>query len=392
MVAAGSEYPGVQHGRSLPCSSVRTGRPPFLFVVTLAEVGGAQSYVRDLLPAVAEEFDVSVAAHGDGPLRAACREHGVPFIPLRHVRRAVSPRDAVGLIELAALFRRLRPAIVHLNSSKAGILGRLAAPIARVPSRVFTVHGWAFKAGHGRASTVYRFADRLVEPLTTTVICVSETERAAGLAARTCVPERTEVILNAVDPGPPPARERPAGEGPVELVSVGRLAEPKDFATLVEAFAELDPGAARLRILGDGPGREGLQRQIDDLGVAGSVELVGEVDDVPERLRRADVFVLSSRSEGMPMSVLEAMAAGLPVVSSDVGGVHEAVADGETGLLVPPASARELGIALRRLVEDRPLRERLGAAGRRRVEERFALPAWRERHLALYRRLLASAS
>src|SRR5665213_3043365 len=122
-------------------------RPRLLYVVTLAEVGGAQSYVRDLLAATRDTFDVSVAAHGDGPLRTAAGELGVPFIPLCHVRRELSLlQDPLALLELTALFRRVRPDIVHLNSSKAGVLGRLAAAIARTPARVFTAHGWAFKA------------------------------------------------------------------------------------------------------------------------------------------------------------------------------------------------------------------------------------------------------
>ncbi len=363
-------------------------RPRLLFVITLAEVGGAQSYVRDLLPAVREEFDVTVASHGEGPLRDAAVSLGIPFVPLRHVRRDLSPyRDTRGLLELVSLCRRVRPDIVHLNSSKAGILGRIAAALARVPVRIFTAHGWAFKGGHGWASAMYLWADRLVEPLTTTTICVSDTELRAGLAARTCRSARTVVILNAVDVGPPPRDGRPARE-PVEVVSVGRLAEPKDFATLVEAVGRVRPGSVRLQIIGDGPHRAALEGQIARLDLADAVELVGEIDDVPARLRDADVFVLASRSEGMPISVLEAMAAGLPVVASDVGGIHEAVEDGITGILVPPGSVAELGAALDRLAADASLRERLGRAGRERAEERFGLAMWREEHVALYRRLL----
>ncbi len=365
--------------------------PRLLYVVTLAEVGGAQTYVAELLPAAREEYDVAVAAHGEGPLRRAAAEAGVTFVPLEQVRRPVAPvRDLRGLLELYRLFRRLRPDVVHLNSSKAGILGRLAARLARVPVCVFTAHGWAFKAGHGRAARAYLWADRLVEPLSSTVVCVSETELRAGLEARTCRAGRSVVIPNAVEPGGPVERA-PAEGRPVEIVSVGRLAEPKDFATLVAAFASLPSGSARLIVLGDGPLRGRLAAQIGQLGLGGSVELAGEVDDVRPRLERADVFALSSRSEGMPLSVLEAMAAGLPVVASDVGGVHEVVADGATGRLVPPGDAAALGAALAGLVADAGERKRLGAAGRERVLERFALPPWRERHLELYRRLLAGA-
>jgi glycosyltransferase involved in cell wall biosynthesis len=352
-------------------------RPRVLLLVTLAETGGAQTYVAALAEALAREYDVVVAAHGDG-------FHDVPhFVPLRHLRRALDPlHDALALVELYRLFRHERPLVVHANSSKAGVLGRLAAVAARVPVRLFTVHGWAFKAHRGLVAKAYLWADRLMSPLTTTTICVAEGERAAGLRARTCRADRTVVIHNGVPLDVP--RRRPHA-GPAILLSVGRLRAPKDFLTLVRAVAALDPGSARLRIAGDGPDRPALEAEIERLGVGEHVELLGTRDDVPELLAGADVFVLSSDSEGLPMSVLEAMAAGLPVVASAVGGVPEAVRDGETGTLVPPRDSTALAEALRRLVADPALRERLGGEGRQRVDQEFSLERFTREHLELYR-------
>ena len=165
--------------------------PRILVLITLAEVGGAQTYVAQLLPALSERYDVVVAAHGPGPLREATRDAGARFVALRHVRRDLHPiQDLRGLAELVALLRRERPDLVHVNSSKAAALGRVAAVAARTRVRMFTVHGWAFKAYDGLGAALYRWADRLLAPLTTVTICVSETERAAGLAARTCRPTR----------------------------------------------------------------------------------------------------------------------------------------------------------------------------------------------------------
>jgi glycosyltransferase involved in cell wall biosynthesis len=365
-------------------------RPCLLYVVTLAEVGGAQSYVRDLLPAVREHYDVTLAAHGDGPLRSVAAELGIAFVPLRHVRRPLSViHDPLGVFELTRLFRRVRPDVVHLNSSKAGVLGRIAASAARVPVRVFTAHGWAFKATSGGAARLYAWADRAVCPLTTMIVCVSQTELEAGLAARVCVPGRAKVIPNAVDVSVVPTGPRAAAE-PVEIASVGRLAAPKDFSTLLSALALLPRGRVRLTVLGDGPLRPELERKVAELGLADDVVLTGEVADVRRYLDRADVFALSSTSEGMPISVLEAMAAGLPVVASAVGGLHEIVVDGATGFLVPASQPAALAEALGRLVEDAQLRARLGAAGRQRAEDEFSLERWRAAHLDLYASLLAS--
>ena len=197
--------------------------PRVLLLITLAETGGAQRYVASLLPTLTQEFEVVVAAHGDGFLVEASRSAGVRYVPLRHVRRPIDPlHDLLGLIELYRLFRRERPAAVHANSSKAGILGRLAAFAARVPVRLFTAHGWAFRAHGGLTAIVYLWADRLMSPLTSMTICVAESERRAGLRARTCRAGQTVVIHNGVELEQP-RRLSGAGRTPVTLVSVGRL-------------------------------------------------------------------------------------------------------------------------------------------------------------------------
>jgi glycosyltransferase involved in cell wall biosynthesis len=369
-------------------SAPRPRRPRILLLITLAEVGGAQTYVASLLPALVGRFDVIVAAHGAGPLRDAATASGARFVPLEQVRRPVGARDLAGLVELVRLLRRHRPDILHASSSKAGVLGRLAGFLAGVPIRIFTVHGWAFAAYAGLVGRVYRSADRLVRPLTTVTVCVSERERKLGLAARTCDADRTVVIRNAVDVagaprGPAASRERPL------IVAVGRLKAPKDFLTLVRALAKLVPDSFDAVIVGDGPDRTLLEDEIARLDLAGRVRLAGERRDVPELLAAADVFALSSSSEGMPVSVLEAMAAGLPVVASRVGGVPEQVVDGETGLLVDAGDVEDLAEALARLVGDGELRRRLGAAGRARAEAAFDLEPFRRAHLELYSRELA---
>jgi glycosyltransferase involved in cell wall biosynthesis len=364
-------------------------RPRLLYLITLAETGGAQAYVASLLPAVAAEYDVIVAAHGDGFLREAATQAGVRYVALEHLRRPLDPiRDARALVELVRLLRAERPLILHANSSKAGVLGRLAAVIARVPVRIFTAHGWAFAAHDGAAARGYMWADRIMSRVTTHTICVAESELRAGLRARTCNVARTVVIHNGVAVDGP---RRAAGtrRSPAEVLSIGRLRAPKDFTTLAQAVARLEPGIVRLRIVGDGPDRDALAATIARLGASRSIELLGERRDVAEVLAQSDAFVLSSRSEGLPMSVLEAMATAVPVVATAVGGIPELVRDGESGALVPAGDAAALAVALDRLARDAALRDRLGDAGRRRVEQEFSLDACRRAHLALYDRLAA---
>ena len=365
-----------------------SSRPRILLLVTLAETGGAQTYVGALTSGLVDRFDVTVAAYGAGPVRDAARAAGARFIPLRHVRRSVSPRDLIGLVELVRLMRRARPHIVHASSSKAGVLGRIAARLAGVPIRAYTVHGWAFSAyGGARSSWLYRVAERTVRPLTTVTICVSESEREAGIAAGVCNARTTVVIHTGIDPTSRPLAQ-PAAAGMPTIASVGRLQAPKDAISLLRALALLD-GEFRAALIGGGPDLPAAEAELRRLGLAEVVTLSGERDDVPTILASSHIFVLSSRSEALPVSILEAMAAGLPVVATRVGGVPELVVDGETGLLVPPVDPRALALALQRLVDDPELRARLGAAGRARVEQHFRLDSFLEAHLGLYRRALA---
>jgi glycosyltransferase involved in cell wall biosynthesis len=371
------------------CSATATRRPRLLILITLAEVGGAQSHVAALLPALTGSFDVVVAAHGPGPLRDAAHEAGARFVSLRHVRRALHPwHDALGLLEVVRLVRRFRPDIVHTHSSKAGILGRLGAALASAPLRLFTAHGWAFAAHDGLAARLYLWADRLAAPLTSIVVCVNERERTDGLRARTCRIDRTVVIHNAVDVRATP--QATLSGMPPRILSVGRFKAPKDPLTLVRALAQLDPGSFHATLVGDGPDRPAVAGAVRQARLDLTIDLVGERHDVPALLAGADAFVLSSLSEGLPISLLEAMAAGLPVVASAVGGVPEAVVDGESGLLVPPADPDALARALSTLLADANLRRCLGAAARERAVALFDLRRFRDAHLRLYRDLLDS--
>jgi glycosyltransferase involved in cell wall biosynthesis len=373
--------PPASRRRVTGISAVVAETPRLLILVTLAEIGGAQTFVATLLPAVTERYDVVVAAHGPGPLRAAAEAAGARFEPLDHLVRSVSPwHDPSALAELLSLCRHVRPHIVHANSSKAAVLGVLAARVARVPVRLYTVGGWPFRRSSGLRSRLYLSGDRLVGRLATRIVCVCEAERREALEARVCALERTTVIHNAVDVEA--AQKADPGHEVPTILSVGRLAEPKDFVTLARALARLEPRRFRAQIVGDGPDRERLEAEVTRLGLAGTVQLLGERHDVSTLSAQADVFVLSSRSEGLPLAVIEAMAAGLPIVASAVGGISELV--GPAGLTVPAGDPAALAVSLGRLVDDAQLRRAYGAAARQRALAMFDLPRFHRAYLDLY--------
>lgn len=353
-----------------------------LVVTRSDEPGGAQVYLRDLAAALSGRgWQVTVLAGGAGWLREELRALGIPSVALRRMARPLHPlRDAAALGELRAALRALRPDLVSLHSSKAGWLGRVAGWSLGVPT-VFTAHGWPFAAGvPGRA--LYLAAEWLASLLPARVLAVCEADRAL---ARRLLPlgDRLRCVPNGVPDRP--GRADPAVQPP-RMVMAGRFAPQKDHRTLLEACARLGPEPWTLDLPGDGPSREAAVGLAARLGLAGRVRLPGFRPD--PGFEDAQVAVLASRWEGLPLTVLEAMRAGLPVVASRVGGLAEAVVDGETGFLVPPGDPEALSVALARLLRDPDLRVRMGRAGRLRYEGHFGHARMVEQTLAVYREAL----
>jgi glycosyltransferase involved in cell wall biosynthesis len=234
------------------------------------------------------------------------------------------------------------------------------------------------------SGALFTVAERAAARWNQAVICVSDSERRLALAKRIGRPDQLYVVHNGVRDVPPEFRAAPSCE-PVRICSTARFEHPKDHATLLVALAALRNRAWSLDLIGDGPNEARMRRLAERLGVAGRVRFRGYQAEPEPVLAAAHLFVLATRSEAFPRSVLEAMRAGLPVVASDVGGVGEAVAHGNTGILVPPQDPQELAAAIDRLLTAPTLRSRLGGNGRAAFETRFRLEHTVEETLAVYR-------
>jgi glycosyltransferase involved in cell wall biosynthesis len=342
-----------------------------LYIITLPDLGGAQSHVLDLLRGFHVAADIHLATSAHGPLTEAAEALGVKVHIIPSLAHAIDPlSDLRSMQESLQLIRDLRPTIVHVHSSKAGLIGRVAARIAGLPV-VFTAHGWGFKPGVPfiRRCLVW-LSEAVVVPLAARIICVSDYDTQLARASLPGDPQRFVTIHNGLSPDTELAG---ADTDDITIIMTARFHEPKEQKLLLRAFALLDRPNARILFVGGGEELPVNEALADELGIAPRVQFLGDRKDVSALLAQSQIFVLLSRYEGFPISVLEAMRAGLPVIASAVGGIPEQVEHGVTGLLTPGGDAQAVASALQTLIDNAQLRREMGAAGRQKFLREFTV-------------------
>ena len=342
------------------------------------------------------------AGRDEGDLSSAARARGVEPVVIRQLGPTIHPmHDAMALGKLVRLFRQLRPDVVHTHTAKAGALGRVAARLAGVPAIVHTFHGHVLEGYFSPAAThCFLWIERALAHITDRIITVSPRLRQALLGMRIGRPEQVEVVPLGLDldrflrapKGQNDLRRTlriPAGTPLLGIV--GRLVPIKDHPTLFQALTLLPGGgqAPHLLIVGDGERREELQRLAHHLGLASRVHFLGWRDDLEAILGGLDVVICCSRNEGTPVALIEAMAAGVPVVSTDVGGVGDLLVHGETGWLVPPGDPAALAQGIQGLLGDPELCGRLAVAARPVALEKHHVKGLIHRMETLYADVLA---
>jgi sugar transferase (PEP-CTERM/EpsH1 system associated) len=373
-------------------------KPLIAHVLYRLDTGGMERILVSLINATADRYRHAVITLcGFGPLRAEIENTASACLSLD--KRP--GKDWRCYVRLWRALRRLKPDLVQTYN-----IGTLdLAPMVKLAGVRRLVH-----AEHGRDAADpngenprYRRMRRWMAPFIDRYVAVSEdlqhwlTER-AGIQAYKVAYIANGIDVAAFDVRHAASRSRRlladlAPPGSVLIGNVARLDKVKDQASLLAAFAlvraEAGDTPCRLIIAGEGGQRTALQQQIDRLDLQQNVRLLGDRDDVAALLAECDVFVLSSIAEGMPVTLMEAMAAGLPVVATDVGGVASVVDDGVTGTLTPPSDPRALANALKSYVTDEILRRRHGAAGRARASAHFSLRAMVGGYVSLYDALLS---
>jgi glycosyltransferase involved in cell wall biosynthesis len=309
----------------------------------------------------------------EGELHTEATERGVPPVVVKSLVRQISPaKDLVALIKLWRIFRRERPLVVHTHSSKAGIVGRLAAKLAGVPVVVHTVHGWPFHEAASRTATAfYVMLERMMAPFADRLIVVADHDLETGLQKGIGKRPKYRLVPNGIEMADLLRIDRQGTREPDTVGSVMRLSEQKDPMTLMRAaarVAERYPDV-RFKVAGDGPLRPELEEMSRELRLQDRFDFLGIRRDLDGVLGSFDVFVATSKWEGMPRAVVSAMAAGLPVIAAAVGGLAEVVQEGRTGYLFEAGDAEGLADRLIELLADQDVRARLGAAGREAVRE-----------------------
>jgi glycosyltransferase involved in cell wall biosynthesis len=380
-----------------------------LRVIARLNVGGPSLHVSYLTEGLATRgYRTTLAAgslsEGEGNMAFVAAGRGIDVEWIPDLQREISPsRDVAVIRQLAGIIRRERPHVLHTHTAKAGTAGRLAALVcgeARPPVVVHTFHGHMLKGEFDPVrERVYRRVERRLAGVTDALVTVSPEVRDELVEIGVAPATRFAVVRLGIE-----LSERVGGAKkgaalraelgiPGERFAigwVGRMTAVKQVGDVLRSVRKLrDRGCdAALVLVGDGPERDGLQRQARTLGLDEGVFFVGFQHDVGPWFHAFDTLLLPSRSEGTPVSAIESLAAGKPVVATRVGGVADVVHDGEDGFLVAFGDTDAATERLQLLADDPSLRRRMGRAGKERVRGRYRVPRLVEDVDRLYRSLL----
>ncbi|MBX4199266.1 glycosyltransferase family 4 protein [Candidatus Parcubacteria bacterium] len=359
-----------------------------LYGITKSNWGGAQKYVYDMaLASQAAGHDVAVMCGGDGPLVSKLAEAGVRTINIPGFSRDIDMLDdAKRLWFIIKTVKAEKPDVFHINSSKMGGAGIFSGRLLGVPKIIFTAHGWPFREPrHWLQNLIIEELSWITVLASHLTICVSEKDY-EDMARKPLTREKLVVIHNGIDVSHTNMRAgHKTGGDNVVVGTIAELHRNKGLDIGLRAFARAFKFTdAKLEIVGGGDERESLQRLSVELGIDSQVNLIGFRDNATALLSNFDIFILPSRKEGLPYTILEAGIAGLPVISTSVGGIPEIIKNGETGLLVPPEDPKALADALKKLSDNSSERERLGNNLHNFVKKNFSKEKMVEETLSLY--------
>jgi len=421
----------------------KTTRQKIIYVITKSNSGGAQRYVYDMVATMSASYAITVVLGGEGPLKDKLETIGVQVISLPLLSRDTDPaKDISVCIELYRIFRSLQPDIVHLNSSKIGAIGAIAAKLARVKVTIFTCHGWAFNENrpfyqkiiigiiywitiqlctktivvshalahqiewwpnvHKKIEIIWLGIDN--RTLTSHKVALSKIEHIiernysnTKTAEKNATPEKandravslrtsakTKKLISVI--------KSPTKKSVVHIASVGELHPIKGHIFALEAIKKVsEKHAVHYTIIGEGEYRHELEQKIKELELDGIVTLAGHIPNIALELKAFDIFLMPSLSEALAYVVLEAGLAELPVIASAVGGIPEIITDMNSGILVQPKKSDEIAYSIELLIENKKLRSKYGAELKQKITRFFTYKTMVQKTDALYQKLIAES-
>src|SRR3989339_594901 len=325
-----------------------------LFIITKSVWGGAQKYVFDMATSLPkDQFEPIVAGGGKGIMAEKIISAGLPYLEIKSFQRDISFwKEIVSFFEILKILFKTKPDIVHVSSSKAGGMAGMAilTYLAVKPPRggltaVFTVHGWAFLESRPKwQSFLIKLASKITCLFYDNIICVSRNDYNSAIENKIAPVRKMTVIHNGINPADYNFQERTEKEFTVG--AIGEATKNKGHKYLIEA-----------------------SKNFPDI----KLNIISNISNASKYLKNFDIFVLPSLKEGLPYVILEAGLAGLPVIASNVGGIPEIIENGKEGLLVPPANPEELAKAIKKLIDDKTLRENLAKNLHEKIQREFSL-------------------
>lgn len=370
-----------------------------LYIVTQSEQGGAQQHIAQLAQNIDKRlFEVHLAAGGNGWLFRFFEKEKSWY--LKNLVRPINPiKDIGAFLELYFLIKKLKPDVVHLHSSKAGIIGALAAKLGGVKKVIYTVHGFVFLEPMPTTQTkFYIWAEKISARLKDAIICVSDYDRRIGIEYKIAPKEKFITIYNGIDLERTRFLSKEKAREKIQILAgkeskafdslligtIANLYHTKGIEYLIRAAKIVNKNSpdALFVVIGEGRERKKLEVEIQKNQLK-NFFLLGALENASQYLAAFDIYVCSSVKEGFPYTLLEAMAAGLPIVSTNIGGIPEMLSDGY-GLMVEAKSEKNIAQAIQELINNPSRAILLGNNAAQRVAENFSMRQFLKKTLALY--------
>ncbi|PMD98441.1 glycosyltransferase family 1 protein [Siphonobacter sp. BAB-5405] len=357
------------------------------FITLGHELYGAQKYVLELCIYLVEQgHEVTLVVGTIGQLTELAEKVGVKVILLKHLIRSIDPlKDSLTIVNFVKLLKKIQPDIVVSHSSKAGIISRLACFYLKIPN-IFTAHGWSFAEGmSGKSLKIYLAIEKIMAKLSDQIVTVSNANKEIAIKYKVITSDKINVIYCGVKPiNRTVPYYLPDSSAPFILTMSARFSIQKDHTTLIKALAKLKHENWFLNLLGDGELLNSAREMAINYGIIDRIHFAGKVSDVNSYLQESHIFLLITNWEGLPMSILEAMACSLPIIATDVDGIKEQVIEGYNGYLIAQGDVDQLSQRLQRLFHNPAQLIDLSHNSLAHFNAHFHLNSMLEKHENLY--------